>query len=132
MKDTDLLDVTISDSGDVQIADLSADEVEARINGSGEIDLAGEAAAQKVTISGLGSYQTGGLRGESVVVKISGSGDATVWATDSLDETSAEVALWITKEGHRSACLAAVPVRSIAWARNKPTARNLLSRTRPL
>ena len=85
MIETTRLDATISGSGDVQIADLSADEVTAKIGGSGEIDLAGHAAAQDVTISGSGKYRAGDLCSESVKVKISGSGDATVCATEDLD-----------------------------------------------
>ena len=74
-------------AGDVQIDALTADEVTAKISGSGEIDLAGNATAQDVTISGSGKYLAGDLCSDSVKVSISGSGDATVCATESLDSS---------------------------------------------
>jgi len=82
--DTERLEVTTGGSGGIQIVDLTADEVTARISGSGEINLAGDATVQDVTISGAGKYLAGDLCSASVLVTIDGSGKATVCATETL------------------------------------------------
>lgn len=81
----DLKGLRISGSGDIESSTVDTDRLDVKIDGSGDINLSGEATAQEVTINGSGKHDAADLRSESVEVNISGSGEATVWATQALD-----------------------------------------------
>ena len=83
--ETDSLDVGVSGSGNALIDSCIAGEVAVDISGSGVVELAGEAAQQRVDISGSGKYVAGDLYSDTADVKISGSGDVTLWVDESLD-----------------------------------------------
>jgi hypothetical protein len=78
------LSIEISGTGDVVIDELTVNELDAAVSGSGSIDLTGEAKTETINISGSGKIETGDFRAEDVTVTISGTGNGTVWATHTL------------------------------------------------
>jgi hypothetical protein len=64
--------------------ELDADEIQSRVSGSGEIDIAGKARKLDASISGSGTVYAYNLKTPDVSVKITGSGDARVYPTVSL------------------------------------------------
>lgn len=78
------LSIEISGSGDVVIDELTVDELNATVSGTGSIDLTGEAKTETMNISGSGRIETGDFRAQDVTVTISGTGNGTVWATHTL------------------------------------------------
>lgn len=83
---TKALDLSVSGSGNINLSELSADQVKTAISGSGNIILAGKQTAQdlSVAISGSGNFKGMNYSVKDVSVKISGSGDASVEAQDNL------------------------------------------------
>lgn len=81
-----ILDVTISGSGDIKLADLKAEKVSATLSGSGNVHLFGKqnATELKATISGSGNVKAIEFPAESVTVKIAGSGNCWVNSTKNL------------------------------------------------
>lgn len=78
------LSIIISGSGKVIVNALTADKLDTRVSGSGELDLTGEAKQHNIDISGSGKYLAGGLRTQGTTIGISGSGNVTVWASETL------------------------------------------------
>lgn len=83
----EILDLNIAGSGDIKLADVRCDRLEASINGSGDIVVSGQDKIKetKVTIAGSGNYKGYQLISEYVSVKIAGSGDCDVHATELLE-----------------------------------------------
>ena len=77
--------VKTSQSGNVRIGSITADEVEVRLGGSGDVELAGETAFHEILITGSGNLLAEDLQSDAVKIRISGTGDATVWAVDDLN-----------------------------------------------
>ena len=84
--DTRILDLAVSGSGDINLADLKAERVKASISGSGDIVIkeGGIADELSISISGSGDVNTYGFEAKNVSVKTAGSGDASVHAIDNL------------------------------------------------
>jgi hypothetical protein len=80
----DLSGISVSGSGDVIAAKLTAGTLKADLSGSGTITVGGSADAQKIDVSGSGSYQAGDLATRAVDVDVSGSGDVVVRVSDEL------------------------------------------------
>jgi len=80
----ELVGVTISGSGDIDVSRIDADSFEARITGSGNIDPSGNSANLEVTISGSGRFSGEDLESAIGDVIVSGSGEAVVNVTDDL------------------------------------------------
>lgn len=78
------LRIEISGSGDVVIDELTVNELDASVSGTGSIDLTGEAKTETMNISGSGKIETSDFRAQDVTVTISGTGNGTVWATHTL------------------------------------------------
>ena len=76
--------VSVPGSGNVSVGKLTAGSVQASLEGSGDIKLAGDADNQAVSIDGSGKYETGDLNTRSAKVDINGSGDAKVSASAEL------------------------------------------------
>ena len=78
--ETRILDLIISGSGDIKLADLKGEKVSATISGSGNIHLFGKqnAAELKVIISGSGNVKAIEFPTDNVEVKVSGSGNCWV------------------------------------------------------
>jgi hypothetical protein len=77
------LEVGISGSGDIDLA-FDAADVNTRISGSGDIRLNGSARNMEIRISGSGEVAAGGLTTNNCSVRISGSGDCEVNAEGDL------------------------------------------------
>jgi len=89
--DVEVADVTaatfstvISGSGTVDVANLMADRLEVAISGSGDVDVTGALDELDVDIPGSGSFDGEGLESATGDVSISGSGAAVVNVTDTL------------------------------------------------
>ena len=76
----ELVGVTISGSGDIDVSRIDADSFEATISGSGNIDPSGNSTSLEVTISGSGSFGGDDLESATGNVTVSGSGEAVVGA----------------------------------------------------
>lgn len=83
---TRILDLAVSGSGDINLADLKAERVKASISGSGDIVIknGGLADELSISISGSGDVNTYGFEAKDVSVKTAGSGNANVNAIDNL------------------------------------------------
>ena len=81
-----ILDLAISGSGNISLADLNSERVKASISGSGDIEIkdGGVADELSISISGSGDVKTYGFEAKNVLVKTAGSGDAGVYASDNL------------------------------------------------
>jgi len=75
-----IIDLTVSGSGNINIADLNSDKVKANISGSGDIVLGGGKIAQEFegTISGSGNIKAAGYEAKRVDIKIMGSGNCSI------------------------------------------------------
>jgi len=81
---SDELELKIDGSGDFDIA-AEAGSIRIKINGSGDVRLSGTADALKVGINGSGDVKALKTIAGSCKVKINGSGDCAVHAEKSLD-----------------------------------------------
>ncbi|MBN1987685.1 MAG: DUF2807 domain-containing protein [Prolixibacteraceae bacterium] len=83
---TRIIDLAISGSGDINLAELDAERVKASISGSGDIVIedGGVADDFSVSISGSGDVKAGDFEAKDVVVRIAGSGNCTVSSNGSL------------------------------------------------
>ncbi|SNC77308.1 Putative auto-transporter adhesin, head GIN domain [Hymenobacter gelipurpurascens] len=79
------LDLSVSGSGGIELANLTADKLSTSLAGSGTIEAAGIAPSHDVSVSGSGTVKATKLRSEACHVSISGSGDCRLMATKSLD-----------------------------------------------
>ncbi len=82
---TERLNLKISGSGDLELADVSAQDVRITISGLGSVQIAGEATSLNVNLAGSGDCNAGDLAVKTADVNISGLGGTTVWASDTVD-----------------------------------------------
>lgn len=80
----DDVDLRISGSGDMDLA-LEGDDINTIISGSGDMRLEGIADDISIQISGSGDVFAFGLAGSSADIDIRGSGDAEVFVSSALD-----------------------------------------------
>ncbi|MEK9603677.1 MAG: head GIN domain-containing protein [Flavobacteriaceae bacterium] len=80
---TDLLEVSLSGSGDVNLP-LATEKTEIAVSGSGDIELAGTSTNLNLKISGSADFEGLKLDTQNTSISISGSGDAKVVASRSL------------------------------------------------
>ncbi len=78
------IDLRIAGSGDIDIA-LDATDIEGEITGSGNVALEGSTDKFDLGISGSGDYRAFDLTANKGDIKITGSGDADVRVNDELD-----------------------------------------------
>jgi hypothetical protein len=64
---------------------LTVDELEARINGSGEYTLNGKVTRQDLQTIGSGDFEAQKLESQQAKINVTGSGDSKVWATQALN-----------------------------------------------
>lgn len=83
---TKAIDLSVSGSGNINLSELSAEQVKTAISGSGNIILAGKQTAQdlSVAISGSGNFKGMDYSAKDVSIKVSGSGNAAIEAQDNL------------------------------------------------
>jgi len=81
-----ILNLLLSGSGDIKLAELRAEKVSVLLSGSGNVHLSGneKAAEFKVTISGSGNVNAIDFPANDVDVKIGGSGNCLVHADKNL------------------------------------------------
>lgn len=81
-----IIDLTLSGSGDINLADLKTDKVTILLSGSGNVLLAGKAAAAELkgTLSGSGNIKARDFNADDVNVKIVGSGNCWITANKNL------------------------------------------------
>lgn len=81
------MDMRISGSGDITLAELNAEKVNASISGSGDIRIAdgGNARNLSISVSGSGDVDASGFEAENVSIRVSGSGNSSVYATEELE-----------------------------------------------
>jgi len=81
-----ILDMTLSGSGDIKLAELKAEKASVALSGSGNVKLSGKENATefKATISGSGNVKAIDFPASEVNVKISGSGNCWVNSTKNL------------------------------------------------
>ena len=77
----DALTLAISGSGQLQVPQLTATNLETALSGSGNVRVGGTCPRMEVRISGSGQVQARELRAETCAARISGSGNAHVYAT---------------------------------------------------
>lgn len=81
------MELKLSGSGNINVKDLSCDEVSSAISGSGNIDVTGSADELSIAISGSGDCNADEFKTKETDVKISGSGNCKVNATKDLTVT---------------------------------------------
>lgn len=74
----------LAGSGSMRITDVTKDELDLQISGSGNITASGHVANLNATIDGSGNMNAAGLRSKTATVTLNGSGDADVYVTDVL------------------------------------------------
>ncbi|MCF8361753.1 MAG: DUF2807 domain-containing protein [Prolixibacteraceae bacterium] len=84
---TKILDLNIAGSGDIKLADVRCDRLEASINGSGDIVVSGADKIKEtdVSITGSGDYKGYQLVSDYGNVRITGSGDCDIHVTERLE-----------------------------------------------
>lgn len=81
------MDLRISGSGEITLAELNAENADLSISGSGDIRIedGGNARNLTISLSGSGDVDASGFEAERVSVRVSGSGDSSVHATQQLE-----------------------------------------------
>ena len=77
--------VTLSGSGNIDVADVLGKDILVALFGSGEITMNGTADSVKIQLPGSGNIFCKGLKTDSATVSLNGSGNVTVYASESLD-----------------------------------------------
>lgn len=79
----------LSGSGDIEIRNVSGDEFEIAISGSGDVYVDGKATQLSVDVSGSGSVDARELLAKEASVAVAGSGDVKVYAESKLEASIA-------------------------------------------
>ncbi len=79
------LGTKISGSGDMNITNLQATTIDSKISGSGKLNIDGKVDSIEAKISGSGEFNGQNLESSSAEAKISGSGEVRVFANETLD-----------------------------------------------
>lgn len=75
----------ITGSGNIRMADVDAPEIQVKIAGSGNVELAGQTRQAVYRIAGGGNIRADKLLAENAAVQIAGSGNVWVYASTLLD-----------------------------------------------
>ncbi len=81
--DTGDFAASVTGSGNVKIASLTAKTAQFEVTGSGDVTAAGDTQALSVKLSGSGDAHLGGLKSGSLTVSLRGSGNVGAFATRS-------------------------------------------------
>jgi hypothetical protein len=85
---TSSLDVDVSGSGKITVADITAGYADLKISGSGDIKIQnGAITEERLKISGSGSIDLSNVTAEKATTTTSGSGDIRLQVSQSLDAT---------------------------------------------
>jgi hypothetical protein len=80
-----LVGARVDGSGDLSLPDLDGGRLDARVDGSGNIDGRGTLDQLDASVDGSGDLDLGDVVAQEVTVSVSGSGDAEVHAVRTLD-----------------------------------------------
>lgn len=84
------MELDVSGSGDITIAELNTGAIDANISGSGDIEvLQGTATTEQLRISGSGSINLANVVARTATTRTSGSGNTRVQVSERLDVTIA-------------------------------------------
>lgn len=81
----DAFAASVSGSGSIDAAGISANSLKARVSGSGSLETSGNAKEATVSVSGSGSFNGKNFRTDVADVQVSGSGDVYIQAENTLD-----------------------------------------------
>ncbi len=81
----DAFTASVSGSGSIDAASISANTLTAKVSGSGSLEASGNAKEATVSVSGSGSFNGKNFRTDVASVQVSGSGDAYIQAENTLD-----------------------------------------------
>ena len=81
---SDNLQARVSGSGGIEL-EVEAEEMESRISGSGQIALSGNAGSSKISISGSGRLRAEDLKAKEYQIRISGSGNCRINVAERLE-----------------------------------------------
>lgn len=93
----ELQSACIEGSGDLSLEDVSQDDIELEINGSGTVIVAGKVKRLNVEISGSGDVKAKDLITEIADLRVAGSGDIKAHVTQSLTARiagSGDIKIW--------------------------------------
>lgn len=83
----DLLDLSVAGSGEIKVFKAGFNKIKARITGSGDMTLAGQAEDLDCSVTGSGNLDALDCPVLSAKVTVSGSGDVRLDVSESLDVT---------------------------------------------
>ena len=81
---TERFALSVSGSGNFNVAHLETQVLSTHISGSGSTSASGRAETQDIDISGSGDHHASDLKSSKAVANISGSGHASLWVTQTL------------------------------------------------
>jgi hypothetical protein len=85
----DNVELETTGSGDIHVDSLEASSLNARLSGSGDISIGqGKVRSQTVRTSGSGDYKGASLQSREAKATTSGSGNITLWVMDDLSATT--------------------------------------------
>ena len=83
----EIKDIILNGSGDINLKDVTNENLSLVISGSGDITVTGKVKNLTGVIDGSGDLTLSNLEADFVIITIDGSGDAQVWANKSLKAT---------------------------------------------
>lgn len=77
--------ISVEGGAEVDVRGVRTDELSIKVNGAGQITIAGVATRQNVTVSGAAEYRAAEFKTSDTTITISGAGEAVVAAEKTLD-----------------------------------------------
>jgi hypothetical protein len=77
--------ITVRGGAEVEARGVKTDELSIKVNGAGQITIAGVATRQNVTVNGAAEYRAAEFKTSDTTIRISGAGEAVVAAERTLD-----------------------------------------------
>ena len=107
--------IVIAGTGMVEARAIDTQSLKVDVVGSGKLRAAGKAKEMKLTVAGSGDAEMDGLNVDEVKVDVAGSGNARFASNGHVNASIMGSA--------KSACSAALPARSVRWARASSSAK---------
>jgi hypothetical protein len=79
------LTIRLDGSGQIIMAGLELNTLQTDINGTGSLQLAGQAETQRVNLNGYGQYQAGDLECHWADITLNGTGKIDIWVVTNLE-----------------------------------------------
>ncbi len=87
----ELVAVSVSGVGDIEVLDMSGSRLEVTVSGVGEVKVIGSVDELECRVSGVGDAELRQLKAKRVEVSVSGTGGAEVFASESVDASASGV-----------------------------------------